>query len=64
MRYKECDRCGHKTNLPDGVDGSGFVGWNRVKGLDLCPECNAQYEKLDNKLKNDANEQVNKFLKL
>lgn len=64
MRYKECDRCGHRANLPDGVDGSNFAGWSKVKGLDLCPDCDKEYETLDCELKYHANEQLDEFMKL
>ena len=64
MKYRECDVCGFRANLPDGVDGSNFVGWGKAKNLDLCPECNPKYVNLENEMDNKKNEALNKFLKL
>ena len=63
-RYRECDVCGFKVRLPDGVDGSRFAGWGVHKGCDLCPECNPKYTQLENKLDDRKNESLNKFLRL
>ncbi len=61
-RYRECDVCHQRVELPQGVDGSNFVDWGVHKGLDLCPECNPKYKALEGKLNEEKDKALNEFL--
>lgn len=63
-RYRECNRCGDRAKIPDGVSGDGFVGWGERKGSDLCSVCLARYTEIVDEMDTKKNEALNKFLKL
>lgn len=62
-----CDRCGKMFEQCDIVDTPTYTimyhklyGWCEVRGvsLDLCPECQTEYEDMIRKWLKSANEQV------